>query len=289
MKNTKTIRAQVASSLRQVMSQYAIEDTPSFPLAMNVTMAEQHPFKQGNLSFRFYDLSCDNIGTISVELAQIQPQDGKTSLQIGLQEIRVKGFYAIDVKDCPEVAVNLISNTNPYSDKPATPLPAGSDEGVWEGAWSRVSVDGIGVDDENYESFGQPSSKAMAMALGWQSLTPEDRVQINDFTCDDYQEFLVFHETATDTLWQGSCEAVVRGAMINLVIDNEDVRRSIRSHVELPTFDFELDDSQWQGEAAKVARQRLSQVYFVRSLLHEQITHSLKQAAIDVTRRVCVA
>ena len=336
MKNMVNVQAQLTAFIKDALAARTINDTSSFPLAMNVAMSAQHPLSRGDLSFRFYDLQCQNIGDISVEPAQIQPQNGRTSLQIGLEAVKISGYYAIDVKDKPDESGACVFGHHPYSGAPASPMPAGGDEGSelgpmvcpepqepvspvkagahyrvlqsmppgaalpesyyphspqLEGTWGDVAVakNPPNIQSEDpYESFGQPSSKTMAMALGWQRLSGEDRSHIANLSHDEYQEYLAGMEQSTDVLWQGHCEAVVKGAVINLVVDNSDPCRAIRSQVELPTFDFDLDDSQWQGEAATVARERLSQIYFVRSLLHEQIGQCLAQAVNDATRRVRV-
>ncbi|MCP4220046.1 MAG: hypothetical protein GY765_35775 [bacterium] len=89
---------------------------------------------------------------------------------------------------------------------------------------------------------------------------------------------------AADTarpLWSGNCNASIRNAEANieLTVAKENGKlqvQSIQSDVQLPAFDIDIDDSQWQGEAGTIARKRLSKAYFIRSLLHNHITDKLR-------------
>ncbi|MEM9556468.1 MAG: hypothetical protein AAGC60_19580 [Acidobacteriota bacterium] len=78
-----------------------------------------------------------------------------------------------------------------------------------------------------------------------------------------------------EPLFTGECRASLGKAKVRVFLEEG---TAPRAEVELQAFDFEIDDSTWSGSAGEVARRRLAQMYFVRSLLHDAISDQLERA-----------
>ncbi|WP_424101149.1 hypothetical protein [Moorena producens] len=126
---------------------------------------------------------------------------------------------------------------------------------------------------------GGAAAIAEAKEKGWYVLSEAERTQMRSMMDRCYAEFCALDERKPLPLWEGTCSTSICGTEI-FVLFSEDTSEVIVEQVELPVFDFELDDSQWQEEAAEIARKRLSQIHFVRSLLHTQISKSLELATL---------
>ncbi len=114
-------------------------------------------------------------------------------------------------------------------------------------------------------------------------LDEADRLQVRRLI----QGFIRAQATAakmvTQLLWHGRCAAHIHQAEVEIELTGDTETNAPRVHVTkvhviLPAFDFDIDDSSWIGTAGCVARERLAEVYFIRSLLHDQIADRLKDA-----------
>ncbi|MCY4045400.1 MAG: hypothetical protein OXE99_09990 [Cellvibrionales bacterium] len=124
------------------------------------------------------------------------------------------------------------------------------------------------------------SAAAMeAEQKGWIVLSEVERAQMRDIMTRCYAEFCEYDAREPQLLWQGDCSASLSGIEVNVQFSEASGDFAIES-VILPVFDFELDDAHWQGEAADIARSRLAQVHFVRSLIHEKIVSALKEKTL---------
>ncbi|MDJ0676703.1 MAG: hypothetical protein QNJ36_15215 [Calothrix sp. MO_167.B42] len=126
---------------------------------------------------------------------------------------------------------------------------------------------------------GGATAVAEAKENGWYILSEDERTRMRSMMDRCYAEFCAFDERKPLPLWEGTCSASICGTEISVLL-SENTPEVIIEQVELPVFDFELDDSQWEEDAADIARERLSQIHFVRSLLHTQISKSLELATL---------
>ncbi len=83
----------------------------------------------------------------------------------------------------------------------------------------------------------------------------------------------------------GSCQASLDRieATLELAVETtpEGLRvRALSADVDLPAFELDLDDADWSGEIALIARNRLDRMYFIRSLLHQSIAARLRGALL---------
>ncbi|WP_263081080.1 hypothetical protein [Endozoicomonas sp. Mp262] len=132
-------------------------------------------------------------------------------------------------------------------------------------------------------SGGGAAAVAEARENGWYILSEQERSQMRTIMDRCYAEFCEYDERKPQPLWQGACSASIPGVEVSVLIGKAS-NEVIVEAVELPVFDFELDDSGWEGEAGAIARERLSQIHFVRSLIHEQVTKCLELATLDIVK-----
>jgi len=123
----------------------------------------------------------------------------------------------------------------------------------------------------------------IASSNNWRILDEEDRLWVRQLIYAA-QKNRAMSETAVLTqLWSGDCGAQFSGAEATIELVFEGGRWKIDSiNVILPAFEFDLDDSHWSGEAAEVVRERLAEMSFVRSLLHERIRVGLADLLKEV-------
>ena len=123
-----------------------------------------------------------------------------------------------------------------------------------------------------------------AKSKNWRILTEEERQLVRRCHFEAVMRRIEEQEVETATLWAGECHASFEGATATIQMIEEENETTIRSiQVTLPAFEFDLDDSFWEGQAAEVVRQRLAEISFVRSLLHQRIQSGLA----DMVREVC--
>lgn len=113
-------------------------------------------------------------------------------------------------------------------------------------------------------------------------LTESERRLMNIIMVRCYADFCELDDIVPVQLWQGVCEADILGAEISIIPAGE----AFHVTVDLPVFDFEINDSQWQGKTAEIVRERFHHMYFIRSLMHERISGSIKSAVINAMNRI---
>src|SRR5215472_12622471 len=138
------------------------------------------------------------------------------------------------------------------------------------------------------DQSSKPGGAAAAVALSrnWRVLDEEDRRLVRR------QLFLVAREQAeeetipVETLWSGDCKAAFGGAVASVEFALEDgVLRFTRASAMLPAFELDIDDSQWQGEVADLARKRIAEIAFLRSLICERIQSGLADRLGEAVRK----
>jgi len=121
------------------------------------------------------------------------------------------------------------------------------------------------------------AAAAIAQANNWRVLDEDDRRQVRRHLFAHMKERAERETVKIETVWTGACDAEFSGASAEVGFGVEDGRLSCTSvTVTLPAFEFELDDSAWDGPAAAIVRERLAEVGFIRSLLRERIETALR-------------
>lgn len=111
---------------------------------------------------------------------------------------------------------------------------------------------------------------------GWLILDEEDRLHLRAFITGFMQAKEAAKQYKARPFWEGECQAVINQvrAVVSLDSQNPD-QANIR--VNLPAFDFEIDDAKWSGKIADIVRKRLEQVYFIRSLIQDQLKNRIEE------------
>ncbi len=87
---------------------------------------------------------------------------------------------------------------------------------------------------------------------------------------------------AGQPLFEGRCGAVISGVEVTLspaARPDGRIVPEVRAH--LPAFQLDIEDEHWSGEAGRVARQRLENVHFIRSLFHDAVARAIEEAVRD--------
>ena len=100
------------------------------------------------------------------------------------------------------------------------------------------------LDNLQSQSKGSGGSAAIAEARekGWPVLSEQERSQMRTIMDHCYAEFCEYDERQPVSLWNGSCFAEVPDIELTVLMAEHN-HEIIVEKVELPVFDFELDDS----------------------------------------------
>ncbi|GAB2712559.1 hypothetical protein [Kitasatospora kifunensis] len=111
----------------------------------------------------------------------------------------------------------------------------------------------------------------------WIPLSAEDRAVIQEIGAAAYHEEALQGPQATDTLHTGECTARLEDVRITTRLGPDGAPADVT--VELPGLALSIDDEQWRGSAADVARERLAAMRFVHTLLRDAIGETVRHAA----------
>ncbi|AEW98399.1 hypothetical protein [Streptantibioticus cattleyicolor] len=111
----------------------------------------------------------------------------------------------------------------------------------------------------------------------WIAHSDEDRAIIQEIGAAAYHEEAQQAPPATDTLHTGACTARLTDIRVTTHLDPDGTPADVT--VELPHLALEIDDGQWRGAAADVARERLAAMRFVRHLLRDAVAETVRHAA----------
>ena len=125
----------------------------------------------------------------------------------------------------------------------------------------------------------------VATSNNWRILDEDDRLFVRQLVYTAQKNRAFSESNQSKELWTGGCYAKFAGATATIELARADAHWTVKSiDVVLPAFEFDLDDSQWDGEAAQIVRERLAEMSFVRSLLHERIRTGLIEALEDAAK-----
>lgn len=120
---------------------------------------------------------------------------------------------------------------------------------------------------------GAPAAEALRN--GWTVFDEKSRLQFRNMLTERWAERQASQKQTASVLWEGDCSAEIMNAKAVFTIDRN-TATVLDSSLVLPAFEFEMEDAHWTEPSASLVRERLAQVYFVRSLLHSQIKNALK-------------
>lgn len=133
---------------------------------------------------------------------------------------------------------------------------------------------------QNVMIQGMSDGGAAAVAQanpGWIVLDEEDRAHVSHLVTGLIKEKEAARQHIATPLWVGNCQALLEHVQVNVQITPRDKQSQMDVKVQLPAFDFELEDAHWTGKTAAIVRARFAQMYFIRTLLHDQIATCLKE------------
>ncbi|GAA3030148.1 hypothetical protein GCM10020000_03500 [Streptomyces olivoverticillatus] len=111
----------------------------------------------------------------------------------------------------------------------------------------------------------------------WIALSDEERTIIQEFGAAAYHDEALEGPQATDTLHAGACTARLEDVRITTRLTPDGAPADVT--VELPDLALNVDDEEWRGTAADVARERLAAMRFVRTLLQDAVAETVRHAA----------
>ncbi|WP_148587803.1 hypothetical protein [Streptomyces sp. WAC01526] len=112
---------------------------------------------------------------------------------------------------------------------------------------------------------------------GWIALSDEERTIIQEFGAAAYHDEAIQGPQATDTLHTGACTARLEDVRIVTRLAPDGAPADVT--VELPDLVLSIDDEEWRGTAADVARERLAAMRFVHTLLQDTVAETVRRAA----------
>ncbi|MFF4951281.1 hypothetical protein [Streptomyces chattanoogensis] len=111
----------------------------------------------------------------------------------------------------------------------------------------------------------------------WITLSDEERTLIQEFGAAAYHDEAMQGPQATDTLHTGACTARLEDVRITTRLASDGTPADVT--VELPDLALSIDDEEWRGTAADVARERLTAMRFVHTLLQDAVAETVRRAA----------
>jgi hypothetical protein len=136
------------------------------------------------------------------------------------------------------------------------------------------------MDQANDERSKDGGAAEEAVRNGWRVLDNEERRMIRERIFIFQKELMAIKDVVPVLLWTGDCHASLQGSQLTFKFTYNDLQSSwqlIHSEVKLPGFAIQVDDALWTGKAAEVARERLSNMHFVKSLLQGKIESGIQQ------------
>jgi hypothetical protein len=117
-----------------------------------------------------------------------------------------------------------------------------------------------------------------AAAKNWVVLTSLQRQAMREWNLINLAQEAREQTQTRCELWMGDCIAVIKNTSLNiqLLIDEHGQVTILKTDVNLPAFEFDIDDAAWTGEAGNIVRERLAQLYFVKSLVAQQVEQGIQ-------------
>jgi hypothetical protein len=120
------------------------------------------------------------------------------------------------------------------------------------------------------QSNGSAGADEDAIANGWAILTEEERTQMRYLLTASWEEKQWKKNEKALDLFIGKCMARLSNVQVRLKrLSAAD--KWMATEVLLPAYELNIEDKHWLGELGETVRERLCQIYFVRSLITEKI------------------
>jgi len=128
------------------------------------------------------------------------------------------------------------------------------------------------------QGMGAGGADEKAKHKKWRILDEEDRAKVRRYLYEAMKERLLKSNNKPVPLWSGACRSLFEGTSATVEIGFSHNRKQLKvlnSQITLPAFEIDLDDRQWAGKAGDIVRERISQIFFIRRLLHDKIETGL--------------
>lgn len=125
---------------------------------------------------------------------------------------------------------------------------------------------------------GTAGAAEIAAANGWDILNEAERKQMNYMLTASWEDKLSRKNEIAIDLWVGKCITHLKNISVQLKRGAEG-QKWIAHEITMPSFELDIDDTIWMGETGDIVKERLEQIYFVRSLINEKVKTYLKSKA----------
>ncbi|WP_346882206.1 hypothetical protein [uncultured Algibacter sp.] len=160
-------------------------------------------------------------------------------------------------------------------------IPEFTSEGVYTyiNDFSGTPPEATGAELENIIKQGMSGGGAdEAAENNWYILNEEQRKMVRRWIHENALEQEFDKNNISQTFLEGDCYSSIDNVEVQIEIDLEAKQGTLPNiDVVLPVFEFDIDDSHWTGKIASVLRERLSHIYFIKSLIHHQIEAGIKK------------
>lgn len=127
-----------------------------------------------------------------------------------------------------------------------------------------------------------------AAEKGWVVLNEEQRTMVRRWLFEGTRQKAYERNNISKPIWTGECEAFLANteAEIEITLEPSGSPAAISdTRLSIPAFEFSIGDAHWSGSAAEVVRERLSQIFFVKSLLYSQVEKGIRSIlGLSVTK-----
>jgi len=139
------------------------------------------------------------------------------------------------------------------------------------------------VDDREVNQLVQqganPGGGEGGDAMVWTVLDEEDRSMLRTLFESNLKERAEKSNFVGRPLFEGTCFADIGkvNAEVELSVGEVGSEAVVVKRLDLPAFALEIDDSKWTGDIGKFAAERLEGIYFIRSLLYNDIVQNVER------------
>ena len=125
---------------------------------------------------------------------------------------------------------------------------------------------------------GAAGAAEIAVENGWDILNEAERKQMNYMLTASWEDKLSRKNDKAIDLWVGKCITHLKNVSVQLKRSAEG-EKWLAHEIMMPSFELDIDDTVWRDAIGDIVKERLEQIYFVRSLINEKVKTYLKSKA----------
>lgn len=114
----------------------------------------------------------------------------------------------------------------------------------------------------------------------WYILDEEQRKMVRCWIHESVLQQEFDDKNISKPFLDGICSSEIKDVEIEIEMDLNDSKKPPKIKIQLPVFEFDIDDAHWTGKIATVIRERLAHIYFIKSLIHHQIEAGIKNIVL---------